>query len=281
MRKDRDIIQETIVTINRQIGYIPVLERDIRDMRADISRIADRLAAVETHYATADRTQSDLDKRIRQISTVQQLTEQYRNNMDKQISDMRQMYASSTSRINNLNLITTRLVKSPKPQHPDTNDTVQNDRLIMMEAQIQSMVSNIDTQTLTQPVRSNDLTDIEETQPKTRFTQAPNIPTAETQQNEQANGSDTTISSFVDFTGIINTDTARSGSRKVTHPTDKSIKVTFTDKPVVHPKPQSQQNISNDDEEELYTGFVVSRHKRQRFSAEFVAGIVLKNDMQY
>ena len=194
--------------------------------------------------------------------------------MDKQISDMRQMYASSTSRINNLDLITTRLVKSPKPQHPDTNDTVQNDRLIMMEAQIQSMVSNIDTQTPAQSVRSNDLTDIEETQPKTRFTQAPNTQTAETQQNEQANGSDTTISSFVDFTGIINTDTARSGSRKVTHPTDKSIKVTFTDKPVVHPKPQ---NISNDDEEEL-TGFVVSRHKRQRYSAVFVAGIVLKND---
>ena len=106
---------------------------------------------------TADKTQSDLDKWIRQISTVQQLTEHYRNNMDKQISDMRQMYASSTSRINNLDLITTRLVKSPKPQHPDTTDTVNNDRLIMMEAQLQSMVSNIDTPTPAQSVRTNDL----------------------------------------------------------------------------------------------------------------------------
>ena len=61
------------------------------------------------------------------------------------------------------------------------------------------------------------------------------------------------------------------------HPTDKSIKVTFTDKPVVHPKPESQQNILIDDEEEL-TGFIVSHHKRQRYSAVFVAGIVLKND---
>ena len=118
--------------------------------------------------------------------------------MDKQISDMRQMYASSTNRINNLDLITTRLVKSPKPQYPDTTDTVHNDRLIMMEAQIQSMVSHIDTQTPAQSVRSNDLTDMAEIQPKTRFIQAPNTPTAETQQNEQANGSDTTISSFVD-----------------------------------------------------------------------------------
>ena len=61
MRKDRDIIQETIITINminRQIGSMPVLERDIRDMRADISRIADRMAAVETHYATPYHTEA-------------------------------------------------------------------------------------------------------------------------------------------------------------------------------------------------------------------------------
>ena len=119
------------------------MERDIRELRADMKLFSDRLSVIETQSSGASRLQSDIDRRVKQLMTTKQFTEQYRVNMDHQIKDIRQMYVSATYRINNLDLITNGLVKGsntcPVPASPNTRNP---DRLTVLETKMRSLASS-------------------------------------------------------------------------------------------------------------------------------------------
>ena len=104
MRKDRDIINDHLVTINQQLGSLPGLERDIRELRSDVNTIKERVIKAETHLSHCSNSQSDIHAKLNQVQSYETQMTQFRKGVDQNIAGLRSAFASSTSRINNIEL---------------------------------------------------------------------------------------------------------------------------------------------------------------------------------
>ena len=104
MRKDRDIINENIVEVSRQLGSLPSLERDIRELRSDMSVLRERVIRVESQVSHGSKLQSDTHGKLNHIHVAEEQMMQFRKGVDRSIGELRGMFASSTSRINNIEL---------------------------------------------------------------------------------------------------------------------------------------------------------------------------------
>ena len=104
MRKDRDVISDNLVDINRQLGALPGLERDIREMRADINQLSSQVVKAETHASVCSKFQSDIHARIHQVEVMGEQMSLFRRGVDHTVGELRGMFATSTTRMNNVEL---------------------------------------------------------------------------------------------------------------------------------------------------------------------------------
>ena len=126
MRKDRDVLNETIVNVQRQLGAIPLLERDIRDLRSDIVGMSDRLARIESLNEHNVRIEGEIDKRVKKLEASEHMTSQAIKQVGEHVGDLRGMYASVTNRINMVDLV---IKGHPRPiPKPVVNSAVVSPR---------------------------------------------------------------------------------------------------------------------------------------------------------
>ena len=302
MRKDRNLIQEMVSDISRQIGVIPTLERDIRDLRSDFLSLTQKVAALENRGNTVERSHGELDKRVRHLTTVEQSTEQQRINLDRNISDLRHMYGSATSRLNNLDLITAQLARSmgatnrpgcPVSEHtnqrPSTNPSSGHEyptRNCIPPAQTRSNDADTrNTDHAANPGTTNNRQDPDQTFVKS--VHQGNVPLLKSRPTQ-------------DIVDVIHADTANHTKRKVTLSEDTPFSITVqgespnrqyndrgsnrdvnqnTGNHQITGDGSSDKGTTIDNTSDELTGFTPTRHKRRdKYSSVFVAGIVLKNN---
>jgi hypothetical protein len=104
MRKDRDIINDSLININRQLGCLPCLEKDIRELRSDMNIMKERVVKVETQSSNWLKSQSDNHSIFNHVNAIELQVTQYRAVMDQNVSQLRSMLASNINRINNMEL---------------------------------------------------------------------------------------------------------------------------------------------------------------------------------
>jgi hypothetical protein len=115
MRKDRDIISENLAVVNRQLGSLPGLEKDIRELRSDISVMKERAIKAEIQMSHCVKSHSDINTKLNQVQLVDEQMVQFRRGVEHAITELRGIFASSTSRINSIDLTLSQSVsKIPK-----------------------------------------------------------------------------------------------------------------------------------------------------------------------
>ena len=89
MRKDRDMINDNLITINRQLGSLPGLERDIRELRSDFSAMKEKVIKAEMQSSQCSKTQSDIHTKLNQVKRYEEQMLHFHKGVDHTIAELR------------------------------------------------------------------------------------------------------------------------------------------------------------------------------------------------
>jgi len=129
MRKDRDLLNDIMSDIQKQVSVIPSLERDIREIRSEMLGVANRVSKAEAHISQTTKANGEVDKRLRQIETAEAIARQCSSDVNKHIYEIRNMYGCVTNRVNVLELMARGINMRPPPIPSSSTNLDQQTRV--------------------------------------------------------------------------------------------------------------------------------------------------------
>ena len=97
MRKDRDLMSQEIKEMKSDIISTKAIQLEVRGLRTDFNGLLERVTKLESQQSRSPKLSRDIDEKVYQLTTSN-------TKMSDEILNVRNMFAASTARLNNLEL---------------------------------------------------------------------------------------------------------------------------------------------------------------------------------